>query len=1015
MLNFKPLGAYGSDLLDGYSVSALYQVLTGAQEDVYENLTADEVVLIRSVFEALTDNESFSTGGKNNYYTIRRLGVDNADEQNSYNTDQAVLCNAVQSLLCCGDSVGVSICSEKGVVRAMVQGKGLSRRGAEAALRSWTECAELEEYHPNMEKLGFSGYATILRQDTDREVEPNAFSNWMTALADAGIKEDFTVTAFTEKLSEVTVKQKIERLSALSKQLSLLQDIGINIDIGVTDSENIAFNKGDWNPKKAIHVMGQYKTSSETLGDSISASVSRTTRLAVIDALQKRVTFALNELGDNLLTGMYRVYLVCSARNISDYNVITSILTAALNRRRYGVFWTDNSRALSSVRSAAELPAKNLHHLFALPEKDFPGFRRSKNARLSVNSVDEDGEIRLGEMYWNGTLTDTPFRVKKNKLNRHLSVFGMTGCGKSNTVFSLIEQSGVPFLVIEPVKGEYRGFKRIYSDLQVHHMDPQREGVLRVNPFWFPPEGSLSFHMDAIKKIISSAFSLYAAMPNILEQCIYNCYVNKGWNIVRSTNIYSGKVPEEYLYPTFSDLCGEIESYLDKSGFVGETLSTYRGALLSRLKSFTTGIKGVLLNSAAHPDFNSWLNARHVVELDGLADDADKSVVMGTLIMQYFQCVKAHVPLQNRLNHLIVVEEAHRLFKNGPQGGNPEVAAPEAQLVDTLSNMMAEIRAYGEGFIIVDQSPCKIAADVVSNSSTKIIHRLDNRRDIDMIEDSMLMENLSMTVSALSQGDALVRTEGMDKPVRLHISRSKFKDYGEKIIMPPAQENLDSASQVDFILNNDNFSAEYGGLMVRFVNHILLDDLDNAPQFFSATLKKLETMLYLHGYSDIAAHGGKQFYMLLLRGGVKKALDLSYPQDHFLKLQAQMFAAHFCAILADGSIKKKEIKAFDAFRAEVLHELIERKNRNGAPAVHGIARLCGFYSIYSDLLLWLAAMIPDGAVDSNSAQTLSIEAVQQLVEPFWTELFVIPPALPVKDNIVLLLRMVYRSTAGTGK
>lgn len=192
-----------------------------------------------------------------------------------------------------------------------------------------------------------------------------------------------------------------------------MQDIGINIDIGVTDSENIAFNKGDWNPKKAIHVMGQYKTSSETLGDSISASVSRTTRLAVIDALQKRVTFALNELGDNLLTGMYRVYLVCSARNISDYNVITSILTAALNRRRYGVFWTDNSRALSSVRSAAELPAKNLHHLFALPEKDFPGFRRSKNARLSVNSVDEDGEIRLGEMYWNGTLTDTPFRVKK--------------------------------------------------------------------------------------------------------------------------------------------------------------------------------------------------------------------------------------------------------------------------------------------------------------------------------------------------------------------------------------------------------------------------------------------------------------------------------------------------------------------------------------------------------------------------------------------------------------------------
>ena len=60
-------------------------------------------------------------------------------------------------------------------------------------------------------------------------------------------------------------------------------------------------------------------------------------------------------------------------------------------------------------------------------------------------------------------------------------------------------------------------------------------------------------------------------------------------------------------------------------------------------------------------------------------------------------------------------------------------------------------------------------------------------------------------------------------------------------------------------------------------------------------------------------------------------------------------------------VQGKELRAFDAFRAEVLHEQIERKNRNGAPAVHGIARLCGFYSIYSDMLLWLAAMIPDGA------------------------------------------------------
>ena len=80
---------------------------------------------------------------------------------------------------------------------------------------------------------------------------------------------------------------------------------------------------------------------------------------------------------------------------------------------------------------------------------------------------------------------------------------------------------------------------------------------------------------------------------------------------------------------------------------------------------------------------------------------------------------------------------------------------------------------------------------------------------------------------------------------------------------------------------------------------------------------------------------------------------------------AMLMLTALCAYMENNEkeevLTQSQLSAFDAFRAEVLHEQIERKNRNGAPAVHGIARLCGFYSIYSDMLLWLAAMIPDGA------------------------------------------------------
>ena len=306
------------------------------------------------------------------------------------------------------------------------------------------------------------------------------------------------------------------------------------------------------------------------------------------------------------------------------------------------------------------------------PTREYCGFGFSEIEEFSlVSQSDQTEGFQLGNILWNGT-PFSPFWLSPGALSRHAFICGMTGSGKTNTLFKILEGVQLPFCVIEPVKGEYRALKSAYPNLKVWTMkvtddrDPSVQ-VMRINPFWFPEQGSLAFHIDSIKTIIASSFELTAAMPNILEQCLYNIYVKAGWDLVTNQNVYAGKIPQEYLYPTFSDLCSEIETYLNNSDFSGDLMGDYKGALLSRLKSFVNGYKGILLNTNAHPDYSQIMNGCSVLELEGLADDADKCLVMGTILVQYYQYLKLHFKddsADRKLHHLLVIEEAHRLFKS---------------------------------------------------------------------------------------------------------------------------------------------------------------------------------------------------------------------------------------------------------------------------------------------------------------------------------------------------------------
>lgn len=83
-----------------------------------------------------------------------------------------------------------------------------------------------------------------------------------------------------------------------------------------------------------------------------------------------------------------------------------------------------------------------------------------------------------------------------------------------------------------------------------------------------------------------------------------------------------------------------------------------------------------------------------------------KALIMGLMvyILNEYR-VDRKTSNNNGLKHVTVLEEAHNLLKNTAGGGESELVG---KTVEMLTQTIAEIRTYGEGFIIVDQFPSSV-------------------------------------------------------------------------------------------------------------------------------------------------------------------------------------------------------------------------------------------------------------------------------------------------------------------
>jgi hypothetical protein len=411
------------------------------------------------------------------------------------------------------------------------------------------------------------------------------------------------------------------------------------------------------------------------------------------------------------------------------------------------------------------------------PAREVPGIRLTLQPDFDVTpetSADDDSDaIRLGEALDGTRVPAGHLSVSRGSLNRHTFVCGATGSGKSQTVRHLLESAtgaGIPWLVIEPAKAEYRLMAARLPNTQVITIRPGDPGVVPagLNPLE-PATGPggerfpLQAHADLVRALFLAAFQAEEPFPQVLATALTRCYTEAGWDLINGVPSVAGA-----SYPTLADLQAAALAVVNDIGYGQEVRDNIRGFVSVRIGSLRTGTTGRFLDGGFPLDYGRLLKSNVVLEIEDCGDDTDKAFLTGAVLIRLTE----HLRMQNRfpersrrtvLRHLTVIEEAHRLLRQPTPGAGSGAAA---HAVEMFAGLLAEIRAYGEGLVIAEQIPSKLIPDAIKNTAVKIVHRLPAQDDRDVVGATM---NLSPEQSAylvtLVPGEASVFTDGMDRPI----------------------------------------------------------------------------------------------------------------------------------------------------------------------------------------------------------------------------------------------------------
>lgn len=465
----------------------------------------------------------------------------------------------------------------------------------------------------------------------------------------------------------------------------------------------------------------------------------------------------------------------------------------------------------SIVTSTVPLTGQELAFSLNFPRKSIPGLPILECAEFGRNIAKFDEEdvtdkmLHLGDIFHMYHKEDVPVNLNQNSLASHVFVTGSTGSGKSNTIYQLLNEgrkNGLKFLVVEPAKGEYKHVFGNHDDVSVYGTNPQLTPLLRLNPFSFPKEIHILEHLDRLVEIFNVCWPMYAAMPAVLKKAVEQSYQDCGWDLLESSNPYGR------LYPNFNDIADNIKTIIDSSEYDDENKGAYKGALLTRIESLTNGINGLIFSNDELANEHLF-DTNVIVDLSRVGSTETKSLLMGILVLKLQEYRMTNGDMNAELKHITVLEEAHNLLKRTSTEQMSESANLLGKSVEMLANAIAEMRTYGEGFIIADQAPGLMDLSVIRNTNTKIIMRLPDFSDRELVGKSAnLNDDQIIELAKLPKGVAAVYQNEWIQPVLCKVEKvghdsNTFQNTFVGSAMPKSfKANNVKSVILDFLITN---------------------------------------------------------------------------------------------------------------------------------------------------------------------------------------------------------------------
>ena len=463
-----------------------------------------------------------------------------------------------------------------------------------------------------------------------------------------------------------------------------------------------------------------------------------------------------------------------------DYLDLTSYLSRFTHPRFY---YGSNGEYGVMTNATTTITGKELGIHMELPRATVSGLSVIEHAEFGKEvttyhlfSTDEEykpeDHMTLGRIFDLGQITDKIVELDNKSLNMHTFITGSTGSGKSNTVYQMLlelRQDRIPFLVVEPAKGEYKDVFGSLPDVNVYSTNPKTAELIHINPFRFPDSIHVLEHVDGLVEIFSVCWPMYDAMPAFFKEAILRSYEEAGWDLGSST--FNGKEPE---YPDFDMLVEELNKLIEESDYASDIKSNYRGALVTRVKSLTVGLNKFIF-TAEQTHYSKLFDENCIIDISRVKSTETKALIMGLIvyILNEYR-VDGKKGNNSGLKHVTVLEEAHNLLKNTSWGND---SALIGKSVEMLTQTIAEIRTYGEGFIIVDQSPSSVDIAAIKNTNTKIVLRTPEANDREAIGRSMgLTPNQVNEIAKLPSGVAVVYQNDWVAPVLTMIDKADIEE-----------------------------------------------------------------------------------------------------------------------------------------------------------------------------------------------------------------------------------------------